>query len=127
MGDRAREGEWLAGERRTLQRISQIALAGHPVDEAYQRICGELESAAGFPMSAIVLHDEARGRLVFKGAGGLTAVGDSGDFEVASTRASWAWSYEPGSLWSGPTPTRRRRSSTSACARSDRASSSARP
>jgi nitrogen fixation negative regulator NifL len=71
-----------AGQHATFRRISQIALAGHPIDETYRLITGELERASGFAVCVIALHDAARGRLRFKGARRAPFVDADGDLEV---------------------------------------------
>jgi nitrogen fixation negative regulator NifL len=65
-------------ERQTLQRISEIALAGHAPDEAYRRITAEMEAATGCPIVAIALYEPLRDRLTFKGLRGVPGV-DGGD------------------------------------------------
>ena len=58
-------------EIETLHRISEIVRTGRPLDDIYFEITAEVETALGFPQSAIVLYDEKAGRLVNKGARGF--------------------------------------------------------
>jgi nitrogen fixation negative regulator NifL len=70
-----------AREMATLHRISEIVRVGRPLDDAYAEITAEVEALLGFQQSAIVLLDESRRRLVYKGVRGLPGV-EGAEFEA---------------------------------------------
>ncbi len=71
-----------ARELETLHRISAIVRTGRPLDDIYPEITAAVEAAIGFVQAAIVLYDEARDRLVYKGTRGVPENADGRDFET---------------------------------------------
>jgi PAS domain S-box-containing protein len=70
-------------ERQALHRISEIVTSGGSLDEACRRIIAEVETATGFPMAAIILRDEGRGRLRLTAGTHNLPTGAGGGFEAA--------------------------------------------
>ena len=70
-------------ELQTLYRVSEICLRADSADAAFQEVVDEVRQAAGFPMVAIELYDEARQKMIFKATAGLTL---ERDFEVDATQ-----------------------------------------
>jgi PAS domain S-box-containing protein len=108
-------------ELETLHRISEIVRTGRPLDEIYAEITAEVQAVTGFSQVAIALHDESRGRLVYKGARGLPPGVDGADLEtgldqslsgeVVRTGRPFAWRHgeplpEPGARFLGGDLTR---------------------
>ena len=96
-------------EIETLHRISEIVRTGRPLDDIYFEITAEVVAAIGFSQSAIILYDEAAGRLIFKGARGFPRSADlEADLDntfsgiVLRTRRPFLWTE--GEPLPGPRP-----------------------
>jgi nitrogen fixation negative regulator NifL len=97
-------------EIETLHRISEIVRTGRPLDDIYFEITAEIEAAIGFPQAAIVLYDEAAGRLVYKGARGFPRCADSeagpdNTFSGIVLRTGRPFVWTEGEPLPGPRPT----------------------
>ena len=97
-------------EIETLHRISEIVRTGRPLDDIYFEITAEVAAAIGFSQAAIVLYDEAAGRLVYKGARGFSRTADleadlDDTFSSIVLRTGRPFVWTEGEPLPGPRPT----------------------